>query len=44
MLNTSVAAVVPKEAGLIFATKRHIFYLAELNAFFYGGKFHGILF
>ena len=31
-LNTSVAAVLPKEASF-FATKCHIFRFAELNAF-----------
>jgi hypothetical protein len=54
MVNTSGAAVLPKEA-FFFSPKRHKFHFEELNAFtaqirenkidfFYGGKFHGMLF
>ena len=54
MVYTSVAAVLPKEA-FCFGTRRHMFRLVQLNAFsaqirenkidfFYGGKFHGMLF
>ena len=54
MVNTSGAADLPKEAFL-FGPKRHMFRFVQLNAFaaqirgnkinfFYGGKFHGMLF